>query len=40
MPDEPVTVRRVRLRHPDLVFHIDVTPTEHEGRWLGDRDAG
>ena len=34
MPDEPVTVRRLRLRHPDLAFHIDVTLTEHEGRWL------
>ena len=34
MPDEPVTVHRLRLRHPDLAFHIDVTLTEHEGRWL------
>jgi hypothetical protein len=34
MPDEPVTVPRLRLRHPDLVFHIDVTLTEPEGRWL------
>ena len=34
-PDpEPVTVRRLRLRHPDLAFHVDVTLTEHEGRWL------
>ena len=34
MPDEPVTVRSPCLRHPDLVFHVDVTLTEHEGRWL------
>ena len=34
MPDDPITVLRLRLRHPDLVFHIDVTLTEHEGRWL------
>ena len=25
---------RLRLRHPDLVFYVDVTLTEHEGRWL------
>ena len=24
----------LRLRHPDLVFHVDVTLTEHGGRWL------
>ena len=24
----------LRLRHPDLAFHVDVTLTEHEGRWL------
>jgi hypothetical protein len=23
-----------RLRHPDLAFHVDVTLTEPEGRWL------
>ena len=34
MSDEPVSVRRLRLRHPDLVFPVDVTLTEHEGRWL------
>ena len=34
MPDKPVTVHRLRLRLPDLVFHVDVTLTEHEGPWL------
>ena len=34
MADEPVTVWHLRLRHPDLAFHIDVTLTEHKGRWL------
>jgi hypothetical protein len=34
MTDEPLIVRRLRLRHPDLVFHVNVTLTEHEGRWL------
>jgi hypothetical protein len=34
MPDEPVTVLRLRLRHPELVFWIGITLTEHEGRWL------
>ena len=24
----------LRLRHPDLAFRVDVTLTEHEGRWL------
>jgi hypothetical protein len=24
----------LRLRHPDLDFYVDVTLTEHEGRWL------
>jgi hypothetical protein len=32
--DEPVAVRRSRHRNPDLVFHVDVTLTENEGRWL------
>ena len=27
-------MRRLRLRHPAPAFHIDVTLTEHEGRWL------
>ena len=34
MADEPVTVLDLRLRHPDLAFHVDVTLTDHEGRWL------
>ena len=34
MPDEAVTVHQLRLRHPELAFHVDVTLTEHEGRWL------
>ena len=34
MPDEPISLHRLRLRHPELVFHIDVTLTEHESRWL------
>ena len=34
MPDDSIAVLRLRLRHPDLFFHIDVTLTEHEGRWL------
>ena len=34
MADEPVTVWHLRLRHPDLLFHIDATLTEHHGRWL------
>jgi hypothetical protein len=34
LPDEPVTVHRLRLRHPELVFRIEVTLAEHEGRWL------
>jgi hypothetical protein len=31
-PDQYLTV--LRLRHPDLAFHVDVTLIEHEGRWL------
>ena len=27
-------VTALRLRHPDLAFHVDVTLTEHDGRWL------
>jgi hypothetical protein len=34
MPDESITVRRLRLRHPDLAFYVDVTLTEKESRWL------
>jgi hypothetical protein len=34
MPDAKPTVTALRLRHPDLAFHVDVTLTEHEGRWL------
>ena len=33
MPDESVTVRRLRLGHPDLVS-IELTLAEHKGRWL------
>ena len=33
MTDEPMTVHRIDLRHPDLAFYVDVTLTEHEGRW-------
>ena len=33
MRDVP-KVTALRLRHPDLAFHVDVTLTEHEGRWL------
>lgn len=29
-----MTPIRLRLRHPELVFYVDVTLTEHEGRWL------
>jgi hypothetical protein len=32
--DEPVSVHRLRLRHPELHSYVDVTLTEHEGRWL------
>ena len=32
--DEPLAVRRMRLRHPDLAFHVDGTLTEKDGRWL------
>jgi hypothetical protein len=34
MPDEPVTVLHLRLRHPALAFYVDVTLTKQEGRWL------
>ena len=27
-------VTALRLRQPDLAFHVDVTLTELEGRWL------
>ena len=33
MADVP-KVTALRLRHPDLAFYVDVTLTEHEGRWL------
>ena len=29
-----MSVRRLRLSHPDLPFDIDATLSEHEGRWL------
>ena len=32
--NEPFVVRRLRLRHPDLAFHVEVTLTEKDGRWL------
>jgi hypothetical protein len=28
------TVAALRLCHPDLAFHVDVTLTEKDGRWL------
>jgi hypothetical protein len=28
------TMTALRLRHPDLAFYVDVTLTEHDGRWL------
>jgi hypothetical protein len=31
---DSLAVHRPRLRHPDLVFYVDVTITEYEGRWL------
>jgi hypothetical protein len=34
MSDEQLTVHRIRLRHADLAFHIDVMLTEKDGRWL------
>ena len=34
MLDEPVPGLRLRLRHRDLAFHVDITLTEHGGRWL------
>ena len=34
MSDAQPRLTALRLRHPDLVFHVDVTLTEHEGRWL------
>jgi hypothetical protein len=34
MADEPVTIRRLRLHHPDLAFYVDAMLTEHGGRWL------
>jgi hypothetical protein len=33
-PDQQLTVHRLRLNHPDIAFHVDVTLTEHDGRWL------
>ena len=35
MTDGPqMTAMRLRLRHPDLDFYVDVTLAEIEGRWL------
>ncbi len=34
MADERPKVMRLRLRHPDLVFHVDITLPENESRWL------
>ncbi len=39
MSDDPTdhpkpTLTALRLRHPDLAFHVDVTLTEKDGRWL------
>ena len=34
MDDAKPSVTALRLRHPDLAFHVDVTLTENDGRWL------
>ena len=34
LPDVRHRAESDSARHPDLVFCIDVTLTEHEGRWL------
>jgi hypothetical protein len=34
MPDDAIAVLRLRLRHPELAFFIDVTLTEKDHRSL------